>query len=178
MNTIENEKEELRKYGFTKKVLLSLYELVDAENYRQHVKARKELVEQGEKILPVMYRLLKSEYHDIRREAIKVVQLIAHKSSIPVIIEMLEDSESDVRWIAAEALIRIGRKSIEPLLEALVADGKSAYLRQGAHHVLSKLANKKDSDKMRQLIHILGSGKEVPERIPVYAANTLKQHPT
>ena len=177
MNIIENEKEELSHYRFPKNITSSLYGLIDVNNYEKHLKARKSLVEKGEKILPVMYKLMNSDHKTIRKEAVKVVELIADKSSIPEIINALKDRESDIRWIAAEALIRIGRSSINPLLEALVADGKSSYLRQGAHHVLSRLTNEKDSDRMKQLIRILrNSQMEGPESIPVYAAIVLNRN--
>ncbi len=45
-----------------------------------------------------------------------------------------------IRWLAAEGLIGLGEAGLRPLLEALVHHSDSAWLREGAHHVLKALA--------------------------------------
>lgn len=174
MNNLEEIEKELRKFGFSEKITERIFALVDADNYEGHSKARQALVDKGKEILPIMHRLSKSEHIAIRKEAAKIVELIGHDSSIPIALDMLEDRESEIRWIAAEALIRIGRNSIRPLLEALVLNGSSYYLRQGAHHVLSELVNDKDTKELRQLVHVLKTEAEIPERIPLDASNALR----
>ena len=178
MKAMTEEKKELKYFGFPLKILKRLYSLIELDNYKEHIKAKQYFVKEGENILPVMHKLLKSHSRIIRKESIKVVELIAHKSSIPIAIDMLRDRETDIRWIAAETLIRIGRDSINPLLEALVANGTSYYLRQGAHHVLAELVNEKDPKELKQLVHVLRHGNEVPERIPVKAAHVLDKGPS
>jgi hypothetical protein len=173
MSLIENKRNELRNFGFPQRILTRLFRFINVRNYKVHIKVKEDFVKQGEKILPVMYKLLKSDYKTTRREAMKVVELIAHKSSVPVAIDMLEDRESEIRWIAAETLIRIGRYSIKPILEALVANGMSYYVRKGAHHVLSELVNQKDPKELKQLVHIIGLGSEAPEIIPMKAVKIL-----
>ncbi len=173
MKTTEDIEIELKQLGISKKIKTYLSALIDVKNYEQHTKTRKEMVQKGEKILPAMHKLMKSDHKVIRKEAIKIIELIAHKSSIPFVIKMLEDHETEIRWIAAEALIRIGRPSIRPLLEELVKNGTSYYLRQGAHHVLSSLVKEKDSDELIQLVHVLKNEIEIPERVPIDAANAL-----
>jgi HEAT repeat protein len=173
MSLIENRKNELRKFEFPQRILTLLFRLIDVRNYKVHIKAKENFIREGEKILPVMHKLLKSNYKITRKEAMKIVELIAHKSSVPVAIDMLEDRESEIRWIAAETLIRIGRYSIKPLLEALVAHGMSYYVRKGAHHVLSELVNEKDPKGLKQLVHIIGLESEAPEIIPLKAAKIL-----
>jgi len=175
MSLMLNKRNELRKFGFPHRILTRLFSLIDVNNYKKHIEVKENFVKEGEKILPVMHKLMKSNYKTTRKEAIKVVEMIAHKSSIQGAIDMLEDRESEIRWIAAEALIRIGRYSIKPLLEALVANGMSYYLRKGAHHVLSELVNKKDSRELKQFIHIIGLGSEAPEIIPLKAAKILEK---
>jgi HEAT repeat protein len=173
MNTMSDEKKELEHYSFPLRILKRLYRLIEVDNYSEHVKVKKELVKEGEKILPYMHELLRSDSRLIRKEAIKIVELISHKSSIPMAIEMLGDHVSEIRWIAAMALIRIGRASIRPLLEALVSSSKSYFLRQGAHHILSKLVVEDDPKELKQLVRILRHDSEIPESIPVKAAHVL-----
>jgi len=60
-------------------------------------------------VLPVMHQLLHSRQKVIRKQALKVVELIAHHSSIGELLNMLEDNASGIRWIAVETLIKIGR---------------------------------------------------------------------
>ena len=58
------------------------------------------------------------------------------------LVATLEDSNFGVRWLAAEGLIAIGREVLPPLMEALTKHSDSAWLREGAHHVLHDLANR------------------------------------
>jgi hypothetical protein len=173
VRTYAREKKELREYGFPDRVLTSLNDLMTLNNYHVHMKARKDLVKQGERILPVMYRLMKSDSVVIREQAAKIMKLIRHRSSIPVAIEMMEDSWGEIRWIAAETLIRIGRDSIRPLLKALVENGTSYYLREGAHHVLSELVTEEDPEELLYLLHVSLKGMDLPETVPVRAEKIL-----
>ena len=173
MTLLEQEKKELESYGFPKYVLQLLVDLINVEVYLKHIKAKNNLIAKGEKILPVMNKLLKSESKIIRKEAMKVIESIAHYSSIPKAITMLDDIEAEIRWIAAETLVRIGRSSIKPLLKALIQDSESYYLRQGAHHVLSRLVNDKDVKELKQLVKLTRHDADIHESIPVTAANIL-----
>lgn len=175
MDLHKDEKYELQEQGFPRKTLLQLYRLIDLRDYHKHIKAKKNFIEQGVAILPVMHKLMTSKYKVIRKEAIKIVRGIAHKSSIPAAIRMLEDPEGDIRWIAAEALINIGRISIKPVLKSLVINGKSYYLRQGAHHVLGALIKKEDAKELKQLIKVIRHDSEITETVPVKAALALEK---
>jgi HEAT repeat protein len=173
MNTISINKKERSQHEFPPVTLQQLHHLIRAKGYIEHVKAKKELVKEGKKVLPFLYELLRSDSKTIRKEAMKIIELIAHKTSIPSAIKMLEDPESDVRWMAAVTLIKIGRKSIRPLLEALVSNSKSYFLRQGAHHVLSKLLSANDPKELKQLVKLIRHDSNVTEPVPVKAANAL-----
>lgn len=175
MNLREEEKNELRQYGFSEEVLQQLYELTDVADYNRHMDARRRFVESGEAALPVIHKLLNSKQRVIRKQAVKVVQLIAHQSSIGELLAMLEDDVSGIRWIAAEALIKIGRPSLRPLLKALVRRADSYNFRLGAHHVLAKLVHKDDPEELRHLLRITRSGGDTPETLPVHAERALKQ---
>ena len=169
------EKYELKEQGFSRKTRLQLYRLIDVRDYHKHIKAKEDFIEQGVDILPVMHKLVTSKYKVIRKESIKIIRGIAHKSSIPVAIKMLEDPESDIRWIAAEALINIGRISIKPVLKALVFNGESYYVRQGVHHVLRALIRKEDGRELKQLLKVIRHGSDIPETISIKAALALEK---
>lgn len=175
MKELEKERQDLKNYGFSSKLISQLGDLIDVDDYSRHTEARKALIKEGLNILPEIYMLLNSEYTIIRKEAMKIIKHFADNSSIDIAIKMLEDSGSEVRWIAAETLIRIGNDSIEPLLIALITGSKSYNLRVGAHHVLSKLEHKKASADMKALIHYLRHDVEIPSVIPVYAAKVLRE---
>jgi HEAT repeat protein len=176
MRSIVNEKKELRKFGFSRDIIGRLYRLIDFKDYYAHIEARNNFIKEGVKILPVMHKLMKSDYKRTRKQAMKIVERIAHKSSIPIAITMLDDEESEIRWIAAKALIGIGRGSVKPLLEALVKNGsESYYLRLGAHHVLSELVNDKDSKELKEFVNILSHRSEIPEIIPARALNIINK---
>jgi hypothetical protein len=150
MNRYTEEKNELKTYGFDEHTLERLNRLVSLNNYHKHIEAKNELVKMGKRILPVMNTLIKSELTVLRREAIKIIMLIANRSSIPMAIRML---------------IKIGRVSIRPLLKALIDDSHSYYLRKGAHHVLSELIRDYDAKEFKELLHMLDG--ELLEIIPV-----------
>lgn len=174
MNSREEEKNELRQYGFPEEVLQQLYELTDVDDYDRHLEARRRFVESGEAVLPVMHQLMHSNQKVIRKQAIKVVELIAHHSSIGELLAMLEDDASGIRWIAAEALIKMGRVSLRPLLETLINRADSYNFRLGAHHVLAKLVKDNDPEELRSIEEMTRSGGDTPETIPVHAAHALQ----
>jgi HEAT repeat protein len=173
MKRYEEEKKEIKGYNYPEKTLRLLSSLISLDDYPAHMKARDRLVKQGESILPVMHKLTESRSDIIRREAAKILKLLAHRSSIPVAIKLLEDRESDNRWIAAEILIATGRASLKPLLRELVENGASSFLRHGAHHVLSELVTADDPEELKEFLHVSLIGNELPDVIPVKAAQIL-----
>ena len=177
MNKITSERKEPEQYRIPEKNFKRFMGSINSRNYRQHFSSKNELIKEGEKILPVIHELAKSDYASIRKKTIKLIRQFASKSSIPVAIALLEDRENDIRRIAAEALIRIGRSSINPLLEALVDNGTSFYLRKGAHHVLSELICENDRKELKQLVNLIGGSESVPECITVKAADNIDERP-
>ncbi|HBY98858.1 MAG TPA: hypothetical protein DEP84_33750, partial [Chloroflexi bacterium] len=55
-------------------------------------------------------------------------------------VDALNDPNYGVRWLAAEGLAAEGPAALPPLLEALSTRKLTAWLRQGAAHVLTKVA--------------------------------------
>lgn len=176
MKRYTEEKIELKEYGFPGRTQKLLTSLISLDNYPAHMKARDKLVKQGESILPVMHKLTESRSDIIRREAAKILKLLAHRSSIPVAIKLLEDRESENRWIAAEILIATGRASVKPLLRELVENGASSFLRHGAHHVLSELVKADDPEELKEFLHKSLIGNELPDAVPVKAARILNKN--
>jgi HEAT repeat protein len=173
MDKYAEEKKELETFGFDDQTMDRLYRLVSLNNYHEHIKAQDELAAMGKEILPVMYTLMNSNSAILRKEAAKIMKLIADRTSIPVAIGMLEDSFGDIRWIAAETLIRIGRRSIRPLLKTIYKNSQSYFLREGAHHVLSELIREDDTNELKELRHIL-LNVSLLETIPLKTSMILK----
>jgi HEAT repeat protein len=75
------------------------------------------------------------------------------------------DDDTGVRWAAMEALIRLNQAAILPLVQALVKHFDSARLREGAHHVLHNLQDKRLLSQMQ--IRILEALQGVEPEIEV-----------
>lgn len=99
-------------------------------------KARRSLVAIGHKAIPSLVKALGSKKNWVRWEAAKALSQIDDPQVIEPLIKALEDRQFDVRWLAAEGLINIGKRAVVPLLKALIANPKSIWLREGAHHIL------------------------------------------
>jgi HEAT repeat protein len=104
--------------------------------------ARETLTFVGRQAVRHWIPLLKGPDAEIRREAPKVLADIADARACLDLVAALEDPDFGVRWLAAEGLISIGRNALRPLMKALTKRSGSAWLREGAHHVLHDLAGK------------------------------------
>jgi HEAT repeat protein len=76
----------------------------------------------------------------VRWEAAKALADIVDVRAASELVAALEDSNFGVRWLAAEGLIAIGRDALPSLMKALTKRSDSAWLREGAHHVLHDLS--------------------------------------
>lgn len=100
--------------------------------------ARKALEEIGPPATPALIEALGGRSEQARWHAAKALALLTDPRAIPALLTALDDGNYGVRWLAAEALAGIGDESIKPLMEHLAAREKpSAWLRQGAQHVLN-----------------------------------------
>jgi hypothetical protein len=149
-------------------------ELITGEDYTIKHNARIALVKMGKKATLSMHGLLSSKKTQIRRDAAKVVELIADKRSIPILITLLDDPDFDIRWIAAKGLISIGRKSIKPLLRSVCGGKSSLFIDKGAHHVLDTLLYENEKTQLVSLMLSLDNYHETGEAAPVEALNALK----
>ena len=167
-------KVDINMNDFPEGLEMLILQSIDVQNFTGKLKARKKLVGMGNTIIIHLHKLLKSNKTLLRKEASKIVELIAHRNSIPLLIDLLDDPDFDIRWIAAEGLIKIGRRSILPLLKS-VRDGKSSLLfNEGAHHVLNGLLYHSEKEKLIVLMQSLENYHSLGETAPTDAAIALK----
>ncbi|MCZ2111468.1 MAG: HEAT repeat domain-containing protein [Dehalococcoidia bacterium] len=101
--------------------------------------ARTKLVEFGTAAIPALLEALGSGSDFQRWEAAKALGTLADPAAASALVKALDDEDGGVRWLAAEGLIAIGAPSAVPVLERLVSHSESAWLREGAHHVLGSI---------------------------------------
>jgi len=83
----------------------SLVNLLESEDEKVRIRARKSLVTIGKQaISPLSLVLENSKIHKARLEAAKALNEIGDLKSIPTLVKALEDPESDVAWLAAKTL--------------------------------------------------------------------------
>ena len=174
MKSINNPSLDVNLNEFPVRLVKIISESIDESNLIRKIKARKHLVRMGKTVVPFLNKLLSSDNLVLRKEAAKIVSMIADRRSIPSLVELLNDKEFDVRWIAADGLIRIGRFSIIPLLKS-VRDGKSSLiLNERAHHVLMGLLKEDEKQKLESLLQSLDNYHSLGEIAPTEAAIALK----
>lgn len=124
-----------------------------SENWNERVTARKEFERRGISVAHTLGDLLESGTATQRWEAAKALQTIRATEALPALIAALRDNDGSVRWIAAEALAAIGKPAVAPVLRELGQHSDSAWLREGAHHVLTANA----TPAVSPVIHALES---------------------
>jgi HEAT repeat protein len=117
--------------------------------------ARRALEAIGPAATPSLIPVLDSADPITRWEAAKALASIADPASAPTLVQGLMDGDGSIRWLAAEGLIHIGSPALPPLLHALIQSSGSAWLRDGAHHVLRSLLNDDLAPVLAPVIHAL-----------------------
>ena len=118
--------------------------LCDRDTLKRH-RARLLLVDIGSPAVPYLVQALEDPDAEecVHWEAAKALSDIGDPLAAPALIDILgQDEHFGVRWLAAEGLITLGRNGLVPLLNALIQRSDSAWLREGAHHVLRTLAGR------------------------------------
>jgi HEAT repeat protein len=118
-------------------------------------RAREALVEMGGAAVPSLTKALAESNERVRWEAANALSEIGNPAAAPALVGALEDNSFGVRWLAAEGLIALGYEGLRPLLQALVDHPESAWLRQGAHHVLRILAEEGLHDHVTSVLKAL-----------------------
>ena len=173
MKSLNSQTIDISLNEFQPRLVKIISESIDESNLTQKIKARQKLVRMGKTVIPLLNKLLSSDNKVLRKEAAKIVSLIADRRSIPLLIELLNDKEFDIRWIAAEGLIKIGRHSISPLLKS-IRDGKSSLMfNERAHHVLVGLLKENEKQRLESLLQSLDNHHTVGETAPTEAALAL-----
>jgi hypothetical protein len=110
------------------------------ENGLARQRARSALVDIGEPAVTPLIQALVDKRERVRWQAAKALSKIGNPAAGQALVRALEDKSFGVRWLAAEGLIALRHEGLFPLLQALVDHSDSAWLREGAHHVLHTLA--------------------------------------
>lgn len=116
---------------------------LDEDSRITRQRARVALVDIGHPAVDPLIKTLLNPKSDerLRWETAKALSEIADPSAAPALVKVLEEDWSfGVRWLAAEGLISMADRGLPTLLEALIDRPESAWLREGAHHVLRVLA--------------------------------------
>ncbi len=116
---------------------------LDDPSWMKRQFARFSLVECGEVASPSLIKELSNPDREVRWEVVKALGAINDHNSAQALVEMLMDDDTGVRWAAMEALIRLNQAALAPLIQGLVKHFNSARLREGAHHVLHNLQDKR-----------------------------------
>jgi HEAT repeat protein len=116
--------------------------LLCSDDLQERWSARMSLVRIGTPAVPHLIEALKGLHECTRWEAAKVLNDLRDPRAAPALVKTLEDRSFGVRWLAAEGLIGLRGEGLAPLLEALVDRPDSAWLREGAHHVLRSLVGR------------------------------------
>jgi hypothetical protein len=142
---------------------------------RQH--AHQALMAIGRTATVPLIKAMSDTNDQIRWEAVKALDELADPAAATVLVQSLEDETVEVRWRAAEGLIALERYGLEPLLKALVLHSDSVRLRDGAHHVLSRLTAISDLDLTDLVTPVLAALEDVEPTmaVPVAADTALKK---
>lgn len=118
-------------------------------------KARKLLESIGSPAVDYLVEFVNHPSKQARWEAVKALGEINDSTAAPFLVNALEDSDSDVRWLAAEALAMMGEQGLRAVFETLIVETDSLFLRKGAHHVISRMAEIYDEPEFKELQRIL-----------------------
>jgi HEAT repeat protein len=120
-------------------VIDRLIESLSSKDGMERQRARTMLVQIGDPALESLIELLEDERQIARWEAARTLAALHDVRAAPALVRALEDEDGDVRWLAADALIGLQGLALAPLLEALAQPSTSVQLREGAHHVISRM---------------------------------------
>lgn len=124
----------------------SLIETLKGNDIIARQNARSCLVEIGEPALDALIEAFEIDKYQVHWEVAKALSQIGTPKAAQALVDALEDQDFSVRWIAAEGLIHIGANGLVPLLKALRENTDSVWLREGCHHVIHDLVNRKIVD--------------------------------
>lgn len=146
---------------------------LSSEDYAAVQAARRALVAMGGQAIEPLWAARAQADDRLRWEITRTLVEIRDPRTADRLVQILiDDPDPGIRWLAAEGLAGIGEASLRPLLEALVHHSDSAWLRQGAHHVLKALATGSREPFLRPVLQALESLEPVLQA-PVVAYQAL-----
>lgn len=164
---------------------------IDISNYPDHVvramhglvslktaerkAARKQLIKNGDGILPYIHDMVCSDNKQLRWEAAQILKHFASESSMSSLIHMMADHESSIRWIAGETLIKLGRISLGPLLKELIDKSSNSNFRDGALRVLKGILTEEEKIHYNELLDGLYNYQKFGHAVPVLAGNARRE---
>jgi len=113
------------------------------ENGLVRQRARLMLVQLGKDSIPYLREALHSQNANVRWEAVNALGEFDEPAVLEDLTAMLMDNEVGVRWTAAESLIQQGRDAMCPLLLSFIHNFDSPRMREGLHHILHVLKDRK-----------------------------------
>lgn len=137
--------------------------------------ARRKLEMHGKKNPQSLVDLLKSKDQKVRWESMKALITLEDESLIPFFLDLLTDDYGDIRWISAEGLILIGRSSIVPTIRRMLEKDDSVFLREGVHHILSKLIIQNERELYDSLLAGLGNTYISGAAVKMHASELLNK---
>jgi HEAT repeat protein len=137
--------------------------------------ARLKLVHIGRPAVPALVEALADPKDQVRWEAAKALTEIRDPKAAPALVESLKDENFGVRWLAAEGLISAGKRGLVPLLQALENHSDSAWLREGAHHVIRTLVGREDLHDLLSPVLIALDDVEPVIEVPPAAQKALDE---
>ena len=137
-------------------------------------KARKLMVKIGRPAIDYLAELENHPKAIARWEAVKTLGEIRDPLAAPLLINALDDPSGGVRWLAAEGLAALRETGLAAILEALVIYPETVYLRQGAHHILVRIAETTKDQAIDEMIRILNE-PDAAYKIPLLARPYLEK---
>jgi len=136
--------------------------------------ARESLVAIGAPAVPPLVALLADSDTLTRWEAVKTLGEIGRPDVAEALVRAMEnDPDEGVRWLAADRLAGLYEEGLAPLLQDLMHHSDSVWLRDSAHHALSKLSHTKLDKLVAPMLEAL-EGIEPAIVVPPVAQTVLK----
>jgi HEAT repeat protein len=142
------------------------------ERGTDRVRARDELVELGDAAVPALLDAVRDGGPQLRREALKALQLIGAADAQPTFFHALQDDDPSCRWLAAEGLVGLGQPVLRPALELLVDGKPDERLERGLHHVLFELGHHDHGNLLAPVLEAF-HGDTPAVRVPLAAHRAL-----
>lgn len=158
--------------GSSSEISEYLMALSSADDAAVHA-ARRALVARGAQVVEALWAARAQANDSLRWEITRTLVEIRDPQVADRLVQILmDDPDPGIRWMAAEGLVSLGEASLRPLLEALVHHSDSAWLRQGAHHVLKALTTGPWESALRPVLQAL-EGLEPTLQVPPAAQQAL-----